>query len=105
MIHLIENLLVYPDNMINNINLTCGLIFSQEVLLSLVKAGLTRENAYVVVQRNAMKVWEERTDFKEMLLGDSEVTQYLNCNDLDQLFDIEKIKINIHKIFKRIGLS
>ena len=105
LIHLIENLLVYPDNMMNNINLTCGLVFSQEVLLSLVKAGLTREDAYMVVQRNAMRVWEERTDFKEILLSDSEVTQYLNSDDLDQLFDMEKIKINIHKIFKRIGLS
>ena len=105
MIHLIENLLVYPENMMKNVNLTCGLIFSQEVLLSLVKAGLTRENAYAVVQRNAMKVWQERTDFKELLLTDSEVTQYLTREDLDQLFDLEKIKINIHKIFKRIGLN
>ena len=105
MIHLIENLLVYPENMMKNVNLTCGLIFSQEVLLSLVKAGLTRENAYAVVQRNAMKVWQERTDFKELLLTDSEVTQYLTREDLDQLFDLEKIKINIHQIFKRIGLN
>ncbi len=105
MIHLIDNLLVYPENMMKNVNLTCGLIFSQEVLLSLVKAGLTREKAYVVVQRNAMKVWQERVDFKELLLTDKEVTQYLNREDLDQLFDLEKIKTNIHKIFKRIGLN
>ena len=91
--------------MMKNINLTCGLIFSQEVLLSLVKAGLNREDAYAVVQRNAMRVWEERTDFKEILLNDAEVTQYINRADLDQLFDLKKIKININKIFKRIGLN
>tara|TARA_A100000164_G_C21924155_1_gene782179 strand:- start:1900 stop:2787 length:888 start_codon:yes stop_codon:yes gene_type:complete len=105
MIHLIENLIIYPENMMKNINLTCGLIFSQEVLLSLVKAGLTRENAYALVQKNAMKVWEDRVDFKELLLTDEKITQYLTREDLDQLFDLEKIKTNIHKIFKRIGLN
>ena len=58
MTNLIDNLLIYPENMKKNLDLTKGLIFSQEVLLLLIKKGLTRENAYEVVQRNAMKVWK-----------------------------------------------
>ena len=71
MIFLMKNLCVYPDNMMKNINLTCGLIFSQEVLLTLIKAGFTRENAYSVVQRNAMKTWDEGSSFIGNLKSDS----------------------------------
>ena len=105
MINLIDNLLVYPDNMMKNINLTCGLIYSQEVLLFLIKKGLTREKAYHLVQKNAMRVWNERIDFKDVLLADKEISNLLKREDLDKLFDLEKIKINVDKIFKRIGLN
>ena len=72
-----KNLNVYPDNMMRNINLTNGLIFSQEVLLALIKAGMIREEAYAVVQKNAMKVWKEKKDFKKLLRNDKNITKFL----------------------------
>ena len=102
---LFENLIIYPDNMMKNINLTNGLIFSQEVLLLLVKKGLTREDAYKLVQKNAMKVWEDKKDFKELLKLDSEILNLVTENEIDSLFDLDKILININKIFKRLDLS
>ena len=100
-----ENLLVYPENMLKNLNKTGGLIFSQEVLLALVKKGVTREDAYTMVQRNAMQVWEENKDFKALLKGDKEIMALLNVNDIDTLFDLNKVMININKIYKRLGIK
>ena len=102
--YLINNLLVYPENMLKNLNKTGGLIFSQEVLLALVKNGTTREDAYTMVQRNAMQVWEENKDFKSLLKGDKEIMALLNVNDIDTLFDLNKVMININKIYKRLEL-
>ena len=104
MCFLMENLYVYPDNMMKNINLTKGLIFSQEVLLALVRSGITREDAYEIVQKNAMKVWSEKEDFKELLKQDSNITDKLTDDEIDNLFDLDKILININKIYKRIGV-
>ncbi|MAZ68468.1 MAG: adenylosuccinate lyase [Candidatus Marinimicrobia bacterium] len=104
MCFLMENLYVYPDNMMKNINLTGGLIFSQEVLLALVKSGITREDAYEIVQKNAMQVWKEKKDFKELLKQDNIITNKLSNDEIDELFDLEKILININKIYKRIGI-
>jgi len=105
MIYLMENLYVYPENMMKNINLTKGLIFSQEVLLALVKKGVTREESYQIVQRNAMKSWEEKSDFKELLYLDKEIQKNLTKKEIDSLFDLKKILININKVYKRIGLE
>ena len=105
MTFLFKNFNVYPKNMMKNINLTNGLIFSQEVLIALIKKGLKREDAYKIVQKNAMKVWEEKYDFKELLLKDEVINKYLNEKDLDMLFNLEKIMININKIYKRINLK
>ena len=105
MTFLFKNFNVYPDNMMKNINLTNGLIFSQEVLIALIKKGLKREDAYKIVQKNAMKVWEEKCDFKELLLNDKVITKYINKDDLDKLFNLDKIMININKIYKRINLK
>ena len=99
-----ENLYVYPDNMMNNINLTNGLIFSQEVLLALVKAGMVREDAYKVVQKSAMQVWKEKKDFKELLKEDEQIKSFLSDEKIDSLFDLNKILVNINKIYQRIGL-
>ena len=104
MTSLMENLLVYPENMLKNLNKTGGLIFSQEVLLALVKKGVTREDAYTMVQRNTMQVWEENKDFKALLKGDKEIMALLNVNDIDTLFDLNKVMININKIYKRLVL-
>ncbi len=105
MIYLFENLFIYPDNMLKNLNKTGGLIFSQEVLLALIKKGATREDAYAMVQRNAMQVWEEQLDFKTLLKGDSEIMSLLNENEIDNLFDLNKVMININKIYKRLELE
>ena len=102
---LFEHLIVYPENMMRNLNLTNGLIFSQEVLLSLIQKGLTREDAYKLVQKNAMKVWEEKIDFKELIKNDAKISKLLSNNEIDELFDLNKILININKIFERLGLN
>ena len=105
MIYLLENLLIYPDNMLKNLHKTGGLIFSQEVLLALVKKGATREDAYAMVQRNAMQVWDEQKDFKKLLKDDQEIIALLNEDEIDNLFNLKKIMININKIYKRLELE
>jgi adenylosuccinate lyase len=105
MIYLMENLLIYPENMLKNLNKTGGLIFSQEILLALIKKGATREDAYAMVQRNAMQVWDEQKDFKKLLKGDGEILALLNENEIDNLFDLNKVMININKIYKRLELK
>jgi len=104
MTYLMENLLIYPENMLKNLNKTGGLIFSQSVLLALVKKGATREDAYTMVQRNAMQVWEANKDFKTLLKRDTEIMALLNVNDIDTLFDLNKVMININKIYKRLEI-
>ena len=103
-INLMNNLLVYPENMQKNIDLTNGLIFSQEVLLLLIKKGLTREKAYEIVQRNAMRVWREKIDFNNLLKSDKEIMEHVSGDELDKLFDISKILININKVYERLGI-
>ena len=104
-IYLIENLLVYPENMRKNLDLTGGLIFSQAVLLALVTKGAVREDAYAMVQRNAMQVWEKKKDFQTLLKADDAITALLDDNEIDKLFDFNKVMKNINKIYKRLGLT
>ena len=104
MIFLIENLLVYPNNMRKNLELTGGLIFSQEVLLALVRKGATRENAYAMVQRNAMQVWEKKKIFKSLLKVDEDISLLLNDDEIDELFDLSKVMKNINKVYKRLEI-
>tara|TARA_Y100001968_G_scaffold48131_1_gene38386 strand:- start:1474 stop:2769 length:1296 start_codon:yes stop_codon:yes gene_type:complete len=104
MIYLVENLQVYPDNMMKNINKSGGLIFSQEVLLSLINKGMTREDAYALVQKNAMEVWENGLDFKKILLENIDVQKYLSKSEIEDLFDMNKIKKNIYKVYERLNL-
>ena len=91
--------------MLINLNKTKGLIFSQEVLLALIKKGITRENAYQIVQKNAMKSWNDKCNFKDLLYEDPKVNKYLSNKEIDSLFDLDKIMVNINKIYKRIGLK
>ena len=71
----------------------------------MIKKGATREDAYAMVQRNAMQVWEEQLDFKTLLKGDSEIMSLLDENEIDNLFDLNKVMININKIYKRLELE
>tara|TARA_B110000438_G_scaffold68593_1_gene68864 strand:- start:3839 stop:5134 length:1296 start_codon:yes stop_codon:yes gene_type:complete len=105
MIVLMENLLVYPDNMLKNLNKTGGLIFSQEVLLALIKKGITREESYAMVQRNAMQVWEHQKDFKTLLKADTEIMNLMSEDEIDDLFDLQKVMKNINKVFERLDLK
>jgi adenylosuccinate lyase len=91
--------------MLKNLNLTNGLIFSQEVLLSLVQKGITREDAYQLVQKNAMQVWEQNKDFKTLLKSDKDILNLLSVKEIDSLFDLNKVLVNINKVFERLELS
>lgn len=99
---LIENLVVYPENMMKNLNLMRGLIFSQRVLLELANSGVSRETAYALVQRNAMKVWEEGKDFQTELLADQDVRAQLSEEKIRELFDIKYHLKHVDTIFKRV---
>ena len=105
MTSLFEHLIVYPDNMMDNINKTNGLIFSQEVLLALIKKDITREDAYRMVQKNAMKVWEQKVDFKTLLFEDENISNILSKDEIEKLFDLNKILKNIKKVFKRLEIE
>ena len=98
----VENLLVYPEDMQKNIDQLGGLIFSQRVLLALTQAGVSREDSYLFVQRNAMKVWEQGADFLTELKGDSDVTAKISAGELEELFDIGYHTKNVDVIFKRV---
>jgi adenylosuccinate lyase len=99
---LIENLVVYPENMLKNLNLMRGLVFSQRVLLELAARGASRELAYSLVQRNAMKVWEEGKDFQTELLADEDVRRYLGEADIRELFDFNYHLKHVDTIFTRV---
>jgi adenylosuccinate lyase len=99
---LIENLVVYPDNMLKNLNLMHGLIFSQRVLLELANRGASREDAYAMVQRNAMKVWEEGKDFQSELKKDADVLRYLSAEDITAAFDLNYHLKHVDTIFARV---
>lgn len=101
-IDIIENLVVYPDNMIKNLNLTGGLIYSQRVLLELVNKGLDRDRAYRLVQRNAMETWKTGEDFQKLLMKDSEVKKILSDEDIRACFDLGYHLKHIDYIFKRV---
>ena len=110
----ISKLTVMPENMIKNLNLTGGLVFSQRVLLELPKAGVSREDAYKIVQRNAMRVWEEIQEGKpttndkgeslylQYLLSDKELREYLTEEQIRDCFNYDYYTKNIDKIFKRV---
>ena len=97
-----RDLRVYPENMRRNLELTGGLVFSEGVLLALVDKGLTREAAYAMVQRNAMRSWSGGEDFRTLLAGDAEVAAHLSAEELDACFDLEKHLRNAAEVFARL---
>ncbi|WP_273718109.1 MULTISPECIES: adenylosuccinate lyase [Bartonella] len=98
----IENLIVYPENMQKNLNKFRGLVHSQRVLLALTQAGISREDSYRIVQRNAMKVWEQGKDFLEELLNDKDVSKALSEAEIREKFDLSYHTKHINTIFKRV---
>ena len=99
---ILKGLYVYPERMLENINKSYGLYNSQRVLLKLIEKGMSRENAYQFVQKNAMQSWEQKKDFKEFLRQDKEVKKYLSSREIDKLFDLSYYLKNVNYIFKRV---
>jgi adenylosuccinate lyase len=104
-IKLVGNLIVYPENMMRNLNITNGLIHSQKLLLALAAKGLKRQNAYVIVQRSAMRTWEEKVPFKQSLLENDDLMKHFTEEEVDELFNFDAIFDSTDKIFARLGLE
>ncbi len=101
----IEGLQVYPERMRQNLEITQGLVFSQRVLLALIEKGLTRQRAYGIVQRNAMRAWKERVPFINLLAADSEVSSYLSKDELAGIFDYDYFLRHIDQVFARLKIE
>ncbi|MGL4309229.1 MAG: adenylosuccinate lyase [Paracoccaceae bacterium] len=99
---LLERLVIYPENMLKNMNKFKGLVMSQRVLLALTQAGVSREDSYRLVQRNAMKVWEKGADFRTELLADPEVTAALTPAEIEEKFDLGYHTKHVDTIFARV---
>lgn len=101
----IEKLVVYPVNMKENMQKTHGLVFSQRLLLMLIEKGLSRENAYDTVQPLAMKAWEEKRPFRELVESDSTIRENLSSEEIDDAFDLNYHTRRVDEIFERAGLN
>ena len=99
-----DRLTVFPEHMRENLERSYGLVFSQRVLLALIETGMSRQDAYAIVQRNAMKSWKTRSSFRDLLRQDPDVTGRLTEADLDALFDYQFYLQNIGATFERLGL-
>ena len=99
---LIDRLVVYPDNMRKNLDRLGGLVHSQRVLLALTHKGSPREDAYRLVQRNAMKVWQENGDFQSLLAADPDVRKYLSETEISANFDLGYHFKEVDTIFARV---
>ena len=101
---LMENIVVHKDNMLKNTNKFGGIVFSQKVLLTLVSKGLSREDAYVIVQRNALDAFQNHGDFKANLLNDADVRKLLSPEEIEDIFDKQAFLQNIGEIYKRFEI-
>ena len=103
--YVMKGLRVYPEHMKENLEVTKGLVFSQRVMLALIDKGLSRQEAYEMVQRNAMKAWHERASFFQLLGGDPEVNQHLSKSELEGIFDYGYFVRHVDAVFERLGLN
>jgi len=99
---IVKGMVVYPDRMLENLQRSRGVVFSGSVLLELARRGVSREQAYEWVQRNAMRAFHERRDFKELLLADADVTAVLSAKEIEQAFDLTHQLRNVEKVFERV---
>jgi len=99
---LLDQLMVYPENMKKNLEKTGGLIFSEHVLLALTKKGVARDIAYRMVQRNAMRVWEKGGNFQTLLKKDKDIKKHLSVKDIEKAFNLKNHLKNVDRIFDRI---
>lgn len=101
-IALVEGLVVYPERMLENLNATRGLIFSGQLLLALTNQGISRETAYELVQRNAMRVWDEGVDFLTLVKADEDINSKLTSEEIERTFSLDHYLRNIDAIFERV---
>ena len=99
---LVKRMIIYPKNMKKNMEISGGLYYSQSVLLALVRKGVSREDAYNLVQRNAMKAWKGKGAFTSLLKKDSEIKKYLSAKEVDKVCNVNDQLKNVNKIFKRV---
>ena len=99
---LLDTLVVYPENMLKNLNLTRGLVFSGQLLLALTQKGVSREQAYTWTQRNAMKVWDEGGDYQELVTKDADISSKLSSEEIARVFDLKYYLRNVDKVFERV---
>ena len=102
MTSLVDGLIVYPDRMLENLNATRGSIFSGQLLLVLTQAGVSREDAYEWVQRNAMKAWDEDADFQSLVAEDKDVSAHLSKDQIKKIFSLDSYLRNVDAIFARV---
>ena len=95
-------MLVYPERMKQNLESTGGLVFSGQLLLDLAESGMLREEAYRVVQKNAMRAWQEGLNFRELIYKDKDITSRISKKQLDHAFDLNRQLRNVDKIFARV---
>jgi adenylosuccinate lyase len=100
-----EGMRVYPERMLRNLDASFGLVFSQPVLLALVESGTSRDDAYRIVQRNAMRAWQEERPFRELLAEDPDVTARLDAVRLDECFDLKRALGNTSRVFEVLDQS
>jgi adenylosuccinate lyase len=99
---IIRNWRVHPERMRENIDVTRGLVFSQRVLLALTQSGLSREEAYHLVQRNSLKAWDERRDFRELVQADPDINSRLSPRDIEACFSLDPYLDKIEHIFNKV---
>ncbi len=99
---LLDTLIVYPENMLKNLGLTRGLVFSGQLLLALTQKGVSREDAYAWTQRNAMKVWDEGGDYHELIKSDADISSHLSQEEIARVFDLRHYLRNVEKVFDRV---
>ncbi len=99
---LLDGLIVYPENMLKNLDATCGLVFSGQLMLALTQKGISREEAYLWTQRNAMEVWDEGGDYKELILKDADISTHLSNEEITRVFDLDHYLRNVEYVFERV---
>lgn len=99
---LLDTLIVYPENMLKNIELTHGLVFSGALMLALTQKGVTREDAYTWAQRNAMKVWDEGGSYAELIAKDADISTRLSPDEIARVSDLGHYLRNVESVFERV---
>lgn len=99
---LLDTLVVYPENMLKNLDLTRGLVFSGQLMLALTQKGVSREDAYVWTQRNAMKVWDEGGEYAGLVKEDPDISSQLSAAEISRVFDLKHYLRNVDKVFERV---